>query len=89
MTTEVVDLSAALAAAEAGVTTATESFNTLRLDRKAAIEDIMKAADAVRTAEATVKRAKNADELVKMISKTFKVKEMLEDPKDWILFCTN
>ncbi len=34
-----------------------------------------------------LKRAKECENLMKMISKTFKVKEMLEDPKDFILFC--
>ncbi len=34
-----------------------------------------------------LKRAKQFEELMKMVSKTFKVKEMLEDPKDFILFC--
>ena len=34
-----------------------------------------------------LKRAKAFDTLMKMVSETFKVKEMLEDPKDVILFC--
>ncbi len=34
-----------------------------------------------------LKRAKNCEDLMKMVSQTFKVKEMLEDPKDFILFC--
>lgn len=34
-----------------------------------------------------LKRAKECDNLMKMVSQTFKVKEMLEDPKDFILFC--
>lgn len=34
-----------------------------------------------------LKRAKNCEELMKMVSQTFKVREMLEDPKDFILFC--
>ncbi|MEM4240213.1 MAG: methyltransferase domain-containing protein [Candidatus Woesearchaeota archaeon] len=34
-----------------------------------------------------LKRAKEFDNLLKLVSKTFKVREMLEDPKDFILFC--
>ncbi|MEM4254582.1 MAG: methyltransferase domain-containing protein [Candidatus Woesearchaeota archaeon] len=34
-----------------------------------------------------LKRAKNCENLMKMVSNTFKVKEMIEDPKDFILFC--
>ncbi len=34
-----------------------------------------------------LKRAKNCDELMRLVSKTFKVREMLEDLKDFILFC--
>ncbi len=34
-----------------------------------------------------LKRAKLFDDLMKLVSQTFKVKEMLEDPKDFILFC--
>jgi ubiquinone/menaquinone biosynthesis C-methylase UbiE len=34
-----------------------------------------------------LKRARNFDALMKMVAATFKVKEMLEDPKDIILFC--
>ena len=35
-----------------------------------------------------LKRARNFDALMKMVAATFKVKEMLEDPKDIILFCS-
>ena len=34
-----------------------------------------------------LKRARNIEELMKLVSQTFKIKEMLEDPKDIILFC--
>jgi ubiquinone/menaquinone biosynthesis C-methylase UbiE len=34
-----------------------------------------------------LKRAKAFEGLIKLVSQTFKVKEMLEDPKDIILFC--
>ena len=34
-----------------------------------------------------LKRAKNFDALMKMVAQTFQVKDMLEDPKDVILFC--
>lgn len=34
-----------------------------------------------------LKRAQKFEELLKLVSQTFKVKEMLEDPKDFILFC--
>jgi ubiquinone/menaquinone biosynthesis C-methylase UbiE len=47
----------------------------------------MKRVGTGRFAISILKRAKNFDNLMKMVSQTFKVKEMLEDPKDIILFC--
>jgi ubiquinone/menaquinone biosynthesis C-methylase UbiE len=40
-----------------------------------------------RLAISVLKRAKNFEQLMKLVSQTFKVKEMLEDPHDIILFC--
>jgi ubiquinone/menaquinone biosynthesis C-methylase UbiE len=47
----------------------------------------MKRVGTGRFAISILKRAKNFDNLMKMVSQTFNVKEMLEDPKDIILFC--
>ena len=47
----------------------------------------MKRVCAGRFAISILKRAKNVEDLMKLVSKTFTVKEMLEDPKDFILFC--
>lgn len=47
----------------------------------------MKRVGTGRFAISILKRAKAFDALMKMVSGTFKVKEMLEDPKDIILFC--
>jgi ubiquinone/menaquinone biosynthesis C-methylase UbiE len=40
-----------------------------------------------RLAISILKRAKEFNSLMKLISRTFKVREMLEDPKDVVLFC--
>jgi len=40
-----------------------------------------------RFAISILKRARNSEDLMKLVSQTFQVKEMLEDPKDFILFC--
>ena len=47
----------------------------------------MKRVGTGRFAISILKRAKAFDTLMKLVSETFKVKEMLEDPKDVILFC--
>jgi ubiquinone/menaquinone biosynthesis C-methylase UbiE len=47
----------------------------------------MKRVGTGRFAISILKRAKQFDALMKMVNATFKVKEMLEDPKDIILFC--
>ncbi len=47
----------------------------------------MKRVGTGRFAISILKRAKDCEGLMKMVSRTFKVKEMLEDPKDFILFC--
>ncbi|MEM2916523.1 MAG: methyltransferase domain-containing protein [Candidatus Woesearchaeota archaeon] len=47
----------------------------------------MKRVGRGRFAISILKRARNCEELMGLVSKTFKVKEMLEDPKDFILFC--
>lgn len=47
----------------------------------------MKRVGTGRFAISILKRAKAFDALMKLVSETFKVKEMLEDPKDVILFC--
>jgi len=47
----------------------------------------MKRVGTGRFAISILKRAKAFDALMKMVNATFKVKEMLEDPKDIILFC--
>jgi len=40
-----------------------------------------------RFAISILKRAKDFDNLLKLVSQTFRVREILEDPKDFILFC--
>ncbi len=47
----------------------------------------MKRVGTGRFAISILKRAKAFDALMKLVSGTFKVREMLEDPKDVILFC--
>lgn len=47
----------------------------------------MKRVGTGRFAISILKRAREFDTLMKLVSQTFKVKEMLEDPKDIILFC--
>ncbi len=47
----------------------------------------MKRVGTGRFAISILKRAKTFDHLMKLVSQTFKVKEMLEDPRDIILFC--
>lgn len=47
----------------------------------------MKRVGTGRFAISILKRAKAFDTLMKLVSQTFTVKEMLEDPKDIILFC--
>jgi ubiquinone/menaquinone biosynthesis C-methylase UbiE len=47
----------------------------------------MKRVGTGRFAISILKRAKAFDALMKMASETFRVREMLEDPKDVILFC--
>ncbi len=47
----------------------------------------MKRVGTGRFAISILKRARAFDTLMKLVSQTFNVKEMLEDPKDIILFC--
>ncbi len=47
----------------------------------------MKRVGTGRFAISILKRAKECDNLMKMVSRTFRVREMLEDPRDFILFC--
>jgi len=47
----------------------------------------MKRVGTGRFAISILKRARNFEQLMKLVSQTFKVKEMLEDLKDVILFC--
>jgi ubiquinone/menaquinone biosynthesis C-methylase UbiE len=47
----------------------------------------MKRVGTGRFAISILKRARDFEQLMKLVSQTFKVKEMLEDPKDIILFC--